>query len=67
MGDETDDGGDILKEFLSNQNRDKFLLKKNTRKIRTENSVIKKPSKHEKKGKISNKYLYAILMINNLK
>jgi len=54
MGDEEDDGGEILKKILSNQGRDKFLPPKRTRKLRTENSVIKEPSKHEKKGKISN-------------
>ncbi len=44
MVDEGDDGGDILKSFLSNQSRDKFHPIKRTRKIRTENSVIKEPS-----------------------
>jgi hypothetical protein len=34
MGDEEDDGVDILKEFLSNQGRDKLLPPKRTRKIR---------------------------------
>jgi hypothetical protein len=52
MGDEDGDGGAILKEFLSNQSRDKFLPPKRTRKIRTESSVIKEPSKNEKKVKI---------------
>ena len=34
MSDEEDAGGDILKEFLSTQGRDKFLPAKRTRKIR---------------------------------
>jgi len=44
MSHEEDDGGHILREFLSTQNRDKFLPAKRTRKIRLENSVIKKPN-----------------------
>ena len=54
MGDEEDKGGDILKDFLSNQGRDTFLPPKSTRKIRIKNSVIKEPSKHKKNSKISN-------------
>jgi len=65
MGDEEDDGRDILKEFLSNQSRDTFLPQNMTRKIRTENSVIIEPSKHKNKGEILNKNLYVILMYNN--
>ena len=49
MSDEEDDGGDILKELLSTQNRDKFLPAKRTRKIRFENSVINKPNENKKK------------------
>ena len=59
MSDEEDDGGDILKEFLSTQNRDKFLSAKRTRKIRLENSVIKKPTENKKKGK----YLIIIIIM----
>jgi hypothetical protein len=50
MSDEEDDGGEILKKFMSTQNKDKFLPAKKTRKIRLENSVIKKPNEN-KKGK----------------
>jgi hypothetical protein len=51
MSDEEDDGGEILKEFMSTQNKEKFLPAKRTRKIRLENSVIKKPNENKKKGK----------------
>ena len=51
MSDVEDDGGDILKEFLSTKGRDQFLPAKKTRKIRLENSVIKKPNENKKKGK----------------
>ena len=51
MSDEEDDGGEILKEFMSTQNKDKFLPVKRTRKIRPENSVIRKPNENKKKGK----------------
>jgi hypothetical protein len=51
MSNEKDDGGDILKEFLRTQDRDKFLPAKRTRKIRLETSVIKKPNEDKKKGK----------------
>ena len=54
MGDDDEDGEDILKAFLNDQSRATFLPPKRTRKIRTENSVIKKPSKHVKKGEESN-------------
>ena len=50
MSDEEDDGGEILKEFLTTQNKDKFLPPKRTRKIRQEHSVIKKPNENKKKG-----------------
>ncbi len=53
MSEEEEDSGDILKEFLSTHGRDKFIPPKRTRKIRLENSVIKEPSKHKKKGKTS--------------
>ncbi len=53
MTEEEDDGGDILKEFLSTHGRDKFIPPKRTRKKRLENLVIKEPSKHKKKGKTS--------------
>ena len=59
MSDEEDDGGEILKEFMSTQNKDKFLPAKRTRKIRLENSVIKKPNENKKKGK------YLIIFILN--
>jgi len=51
MSDEEDDGGEILKAFLSTQNKDKFLPAKRTRKIRLENSIIKKPNENKKKDK----------------
>ena len=50
MGDDEDDGGNILNEFLNDQSRATFLPPKRTRQIRTENYVIKEPSKHVKKG-----------------
>jgi hypothetical protein len=49
MSDEEDDGIDILKEFLSTKSKDQFLPAKKTRKIRLENSVIKKPNENKKK------------------
>ena len=51
MSHEEDDGGDILKEFLRSQGMDKFFPAKRTRKIRLENSVIKKTNENKKKGK----------------
>ncbi len=51
MSEEEDDGGDILKECLSTQGRDKSVPPKRIRKIRLESSVIKEPSKNKKKGK----------------
>jgi hypothetical protein len=51
MGDDEEDGEDILKAFLNDQSRATFLPPKKTRKFRTEFSVIKEPSKHVKKGK----------------
>ena len=51
MGDDEEDGEDILKAFLNDQSRATFLPPKKTRKLRTEFSVIKEPSKHVKKGK----------------
>ena len=59
MSDEEDDGGEIFKEFMSTQNKDKFLPAKRTGKIRLENSVIKKPNENKKKGK------YLIIFILN--
>ncbi len=53
MSEQEDDGGDMLKEFLSTHGRDNFIPPKRTRKVRIENSVIKEPSKHKKKGKTS--------------
>ena len=51
MSDEEDDSGEILKEFMSTQNKDKFLPAKRTRKIKIENSVLKKPNENKKKDK----------------
>ena len=52
ISDEEDDGGDILKEFLSTKSRDQFLPAKKTRKIRLENSVIKNQTRTKRKVKI---------------
>jgi hypothetical protein len=49
MSYEEDDGGDILKELLSTQSRDKFLPAKRTRKIRLKNSVIKNQMRTKRK------------------
>jgi hypothetical protein len=59
MSDEEDDGGEIMKEFMSTQNKEKFLPAKRTRKIRLENSVVKKPKENKKKDK------YLIIFILN--
>ena len=59
MNDEKDDCGEILKEFMSTQNKVKFLPAKRTRKIRLENSVLKKPNENKKKGR------YLIIRILN--
>ncbi len=59
MSDEEDDGGEILKEFMSTQNKDKFLPAKRTRKIRLKNSVLEKPNENKKKRK------YLIIRILN--
>ncbi len=53
MSEEENDGGDILKEFLSTHGRDKIIPPKRIRKIRLENSFIKEPCKHKKKIKTS--------------
>ena len=62
MSDEEDNGGEILKEFMSTQNKDKFLPAKRTRKIRLENSVIKKLNENKKKRK----YLIIFIVIFTL-
>ena len=54
MGDEEDDGGDRLKDFLLMRIGISFLRPKRTRQIRTKISIIKEPSKHENLGKIYN-------------